>query len=141
MDANEKKSVKAMHVEDVMTAQVFSVSPTMTLREVGVLFLGKRISGAPVVDQNGIVISVISQSDLIQFMALDGIAKPVNFYLSKLPKFTEVVGVRRTDTFKEVFKKFLTNPVRRIIVTDDTGRLQGLVSKSNLIKAFIESAD
>ena len=139
MVKTQKTSVKALKVEDVMTEMVFAVTPVMTLREVVSLFLEKKISGAPIIDQNGKVISVISQSDLIQLIALEGMAKTVNFYLPKLPRTEDVISVRRTDLFRDVFKQFLVKPVRRIIVTDGNGSLQGLVSKSNLLKAFLEA--
>lgn len=122
-----------------MTSTVFAVTPVMTLREIVLLFLDKKISGAPIVDQSGKVMSVISQSDLIQFIALEGMTKTVNAYLPKLPRIGNLVTVNKTDLFRDVFKQFLVNPVRRIIVIDDNGSLQGIVSKSNLLKAFIEA--
>jgi predicted transcriptional regulator len=137
MPSDKKPAVKALRVEEMMTIDVVAVTPVMTLKEVVKLFLERRISGAPVIDQNGNVISVISQTDLIQFIALDGMAGQVNQYLKKLPKTENVVSVRKTDLFRDVFKEFLIKPVRRIIVVDDNGRLQGIVSKSNLLKAFL----
>jgi len=137
MPSDKKPAVKALRVEEMMTIDVVAVTPVMTLKEVVKLFLERRISGAPIIDQNGNVISVISQTDLIQFIALDGMAGQVNQYLKKLPKTENVVSVRKTDLFKDVFKEFLIKPVRRIIVVDDNGRLQGIVSKSNLLRAFL----
>lgn len=137
MPSDKKPAVKALRVEEMMTIDVVAVTPVMTLKEVVKLFLERRISGAPVIDQNGNVISVISQTDLIQFIALDGMAGQVNQYLKKLPKTENVVSVRKTDLFRDVFKEFLIKPVRRIIVVDDNGRLQGIVSKSNLLRAFL----
>ena len=101
--------------------------------------MDKQISGAPIIDQNAKVISVISQSDLLQFIALDGMTKTVNTYLPKLPQIEDLVSVRKTDLFRDVFRQFLVKPVGRIIVTDGNGGLQGLVSKSNLLKAFKEA--
>lgn len=137
MPSDKKPAVKALRVEEMMTIDVVAVTPVMTLKEVVKLFLERRISGAPIIDQNGNVISVISQTDLIQFIALDGMAGQVNQYLKKLPKTENVVSVRKTDLFRDVFKEFLIKPVRRIIVVDDNGRLQGIVSKSNLLRAFL----
>lgn len=137
MAERKRVPVKTLRVEDVMTLGVIPVTPVMTLKQVVTLFLEKNISGAPVIDQSGRVISVISQSDLIQFIALDGMSKTVNNYLKKLPAAVDVVSVKKTDLFRDVFKQFLVKPVRRIIVIDDNGGLQGIVSKSNLLKAFL----
>ncbi|MGE0763970.1 MAG: HPP family protein [Bdellovibrionales bacterium] len=139
--AQEKlQPVTSLRVEDVMTSPVRSVTPSMTLKEVVDMYLQHNISGAPIVDQSGKVISVISQSDLIQFIAVEGMSKPVSHYMPRLPKPDQVISVTKTDVFKEVFKQFLVKPVRRIIVTDSNGKLQGIVSKSNLLRAFVMEA-
>lgn len=137
MENENKIPVRHLRVSDVMTETVHAVNPSMTLREVVELFLTKGISGAPIVDFSGKVISVISQTDLIQFIAVDGMIRTVKEYMARLPKESEVISVRRADQFKDVFKEFLTKPVRRIIVIDNNGKLQGVVSKSNLLKAFL----
>jgi predicted transcriptional regulator len=138
MNTQIKHNIGTMRVENLMVAAVHAVQLNMTIKEVAEMFLNLKINGAPVVDQSGVVISVISQSDLIQFLALDAGAKQVNQMLGKLPKPGDVVSVLRTDTFKEVFKQFLLNPVRRIIVVDGSGHLQGLVAKSDLLRAFLQ---
>ncbi len=132
-----KQPVGAKRVEDIMTHPVHFVTPTMHLREVVMLYLTHKISGAPVVDQSHRVISVISQTDLLRFVAVDGMDKLVIDYLPRLPKAEEVVSVKKNDTVKDVIKQFLIKPVRRVIVVDSGGKLQGIVSKSNLLKVFI----
>ncbi|HKQ62023.1 MAG TPA: CBS domain-containing protein, partial [Candidatus Polarisedimenticolaceae bacterium] len=44
-----------------------SVSARMDLRDLGKLFLQKGISGAPVVDDNGNLAGVVSQTDLVYY--------------------------------------------------------------------------
>lgn len=123
-----------------MTSPVHSVKPTMILKEVVVLFLEHKVSGAPIVDTSGRVISVISQTDLVQFLAVDGLTKPVSHYMPRLPKAEQVVSVSKNDTIKDVIKQFLIKPVHRVIVTDGNGKLQGIVSKSNLLRAFVDGS-
>jgi CBS domain-containing protein len=50
---------------DVMNSNVVSVLTTMDLRDLAKMFLEKGITGAPVVDDNGDLAGVISQTDLI----------------------------------------------------------------------------
>jgi len=47
-----------MRASDVMTGNVISVTPDMTIREVARLFVEKRISGAPVLDPDGSVVGM-----------------------------------------------------------------------------------
>src|SRR3972149_442896 len=51
--------------KDIMTRDVITVSPDTTMEELGRLFIERGISGAPVVDNSGNVIGIITENDLI----------------------------------------------------------------------------
>ena len=72
-----------MHVaRDIMKRQVISVPQGMDLRDLAKLFLEKRITGAPVVDENGDLAGVISQTDLIYYSLIrdDELVMDSHFY-------------------------------------------------------------
>lgn len=50
---------------DIMTRDVITVTPHTSARELAALLLDKKISGAPVVDEAGKVLGVVTESDLI----------------------------------------------------------------------------
>ena len=52
---------------DIMNRDVISVPSDMDLRDLGKLFLEKGITGAPVVERDGTLAGVISQTDLIYY--------------------------------------------------------------------------
>jgi len=52
---------------DIMKREVISVSTTMDLRDLAKLFLERGITGAPVVDAQGELAGVVSQTDLIYY--------------------------------------------------------------------------
>jgi len=52
---------------DIMNRDVIAVPATMDLRELAKMFLDKGITGAPVVDEEGNLAGVISQTDLIYY--------------------------------------------------------------------------
>ncbi len=51
--------------KDIMSQEIVTVSPETTVKELARLFSKHQISGAPVVNDSGIVISVVTESDLI----------------------------------------------------------------------------
>jgi len=57
-----------LRLRDIMTTDLVSLDPNLTIREAMDVFASKRISGAPVV-AGGEVIGVISATDLLQFAA------------------------------------------------------------------------
>lgn len=50
---------------DIMTKEVVTVTPQTGLRELAALLLERNISGAPVVDEAGKVLGVVTESDLV----------------------------------------------------------------------------
>src|SRR5436309_201776 len=59
------KGGKAMKVKDAMTADVRTVGPETSLRDVAAILAQHRISGLPVVDSEGRVLGVVSSSDIL----------------------------------------------------------------------------
>jgi CBS domain-containing protein len=60
-------NVEKCTARDIMTAEVVSVHNGTSLRELERVFLEKGISGAPVVDEEGRLVGVISQTDLVYY--------------------------------------------------------------------------
>ena len=54
-----------LKAKDIMTSDVIAVSEETTVEALGRLFIEKGISGAPVVDDRGGLIGVITENDLI----------------------------------------------------------------------------
>lgn len=54
-----------MRIEDVMTTPVVSVERTTPLKEVARLLVANRISGVPVCDDEGAVVGVVSEADIL----------------------------------------------------------------------------
>lgn len=57
-----------LRLKDIMTTDVLSATPQMTLREVMELLAERHISGVPVVS-GGKVIGVVTATDLVDFLA------------------------------------------------------------------------
>lgn len=51
--------------QDIMTSKVITVAEDANVRELAALFISHNISGAPVVNDQGKVIGVVTESDLI----------------------------------------------------------------------------
>lgn len=143
---------RAVTAQQIMTREVVSVRPDTLLAEVAGA-MGKRgISGVPVVDEAGKVVGVISEKDFLTHM---GLAKDQNFMslvasclqnrgcvalpikkrqaadLMSSPALT----VGPEASVKEIAALFTEKGINRVPVTDATGRLLGLVSRGDLIKA------
>lgn len=54
-----------LHAKDIMTSEVITVPLAMPVEELAALLWEKHISGAPVVDADGVFAGVVTESDLI----------------------------------------------------------------------------
>lgn len=54
-----------LKAKDIMTSNVITVSPDTTIEELARILIEHKISGAPVVDENGDLCGVITENDLI----------------------------------------------------------------------------
>lgn len=115
---------------DIMTKDVVSVSTETSLKELAKIFVETRYSNIPVVDSNGKLLGVISETDLIEqqkplhiptVMAFfDGV-----FYLNSEKRFKAEVDRVTATTVGDLYKK---DP---ITCTPEmtTGELAGLMSR------------
>src|SRR5215510_13966178 len=55
-----------LYASDVMVKDVITVTESMPLKDVARMFVEKKITGAPVVDANGELVGVISETDVIR---------------------------------------------------------------------------
>ena len=61
------KSIKALAAKDIMHRDVVRAHWNMTIPELERLFEEKRITGAPVVDDFGKLMGVVSETDIVRF--------------------------------------------------------------------------
>ncbi len=138
----KKSSVSTLHIFEIMTPEPFSVTMSESIRSIIKTFIAKKISGAPVVEKGSLkVISVVSESDLMRFAALGELDQPLSDFHGKLVPANQLVTVEANDPFSEVFKRFLTKPVRRVLVVDKKMNLVGIVSRRDMIAAFLKSEE
>ena len=54
-----------MTAKEIMTSDVVSVNPAMTVKEAARLLTRQQISGAPVIDGRGRIVGIVSETDIV----------------------------------------------------------------------------
>jgi acetoin utilization protein AcuB len=68
--------ISKIKIKDIMTAEPFTVHPDLTVEETAQFLMEHKISGAPVVDEGGKVVGVITRDDLFKVLiALSGLGR------------------------------------------------------------------
>ena len=121
---------------EVMTTDVITISPDATCEEAMRILLQRNISGAPVVDETGQLVGVISE-----YRLLEVIYNPlVKSDLVKDLMSKDVLAVDHDDTLFHVAGLFIQHRIRRVPVLQE-GRLVGVISRPDLIRHAVADLD
>ncbi|MFJ8187684.1 CBS domain-containing protein [Streptomyces sp. NPDC096105] len=137
-------------VGDVMTEEVVTLRPTTPLHEAAALLDANDIVAAPVVDDDGALAGVVSASDVLRHetgtpdpQGQDGTdehawskarARTAGELMSS-PVFT----ARADWTIPRAARELRRRHVKQLPVVGDDGLLTGIVTRSDLLDAFIRS--
>jgi CBS domain-containing protein len=122
-----------MKIKDVMTSEVVTVSPEASLKSAAGLLAEYRVSGLPVVDSAGAVLGVISEADIL----LKEVGDPALTAEQAMTSPARTIGPDRPVT--EAAKRMLGESVNRLPVVDEDGNLIGIVTRADLVRAFVRS--
>jgi CBS domain-containing protein len=109
---------------DIMTPDPITFRPDTTVHDAAASLAEHRISGAPVVDDNGSIVGIVSEYDLI---ARTGTT--VREVMTR-----DVVWVNDTAALDRVRALLVTQRLKRVPVVDGHGRLVGLISRADLVR-------
>ncbi|HET9347228.1 MAG TPA: CBS domain-containing protein [Candidatus Limnocylindrales bacterium] len=145
-------------VQDLMTRPAISVRPETPLKHVARLLVGHGISGLPVVDEVGHVIGVVSEADFLvkeqdpemlirrPLARILGESKATRAQTAKINAQTAgeamtspAVTILPTRRIAEAATKMTTNRFNRLPVVDESGRLLGIVTRADLVRAFVRT--
>ncbi|MEV5410870.1 CBS domain-containing protein [Thermopolyspora sp. NPDC052614] len=111
-----------MKVKDIMTAPVITVRRDTSVPDVAALLRGRRVSAVPVVDDEGAVVGLVSEYDLL---AREG-ATAADVMTSAVISVTEDTDV------DEVRHLLVERRIRRVPVLSG-GHMVGIVSRSDVM--------
>ena len=144
--------------QDIMTSEVITISPEADITEAVKILLDKGINGLPVVDNEGRLVGILCESDLVRmqkslpisslFTLLDGFvplsssalleAEVKRIAASKVSDAmsTKVVTVAPDKTIDEIAALMVDKKFHTLPVVQD-GKLLGIVGKKDVLKTLI----
>ena len=143
-----------MRVKDVMTTKVVRVSPDNSVRQAARLMFDNNVSGVPVVDDEGRLLGIISEGDLMRRtelcsgatasqpgLAADDIAAA---YVKRCSwrvgdaMTADPVTIDEDASVARVAKILQERGIKRVPVTRN-GELVGIVSRRDLLQAILSA--
>lgn len=137
-----------MRVVDVMTTAVVAAQPEWSLKKAARVMIDAGVSGLPVVGGGGSVVGIITEADFIETEAGRTIGRQRLFDTvfgekrTRVPSTVEAAMTRspivvdRNTTISEAARLMTDHNVKRLPVVDPDGRLEGILSRGDILVAF-----
>jgi CBS domain-containing protein len=123
-------------IADIMTRDLVTFAPELEINHAVSRFLTHRISGAPVVDNRGGLLGVLTVKDCFKAVLsasyYEGWGGFVSDYMS-----SPAATIDANLDIVSAAERFLTSPYRRFPVIE-AGRLVGVISRFDVLRAFYE---
>jgi CBS domain-containing protein len=142
-------------VKDVMTTRVVSVTKDASFRAMAAALREYRVSAFPVLDDDGKVIGVVSEADMLVKEALSSEPEDMPGMIAGLFRRKEhykargilagdlmtspAVTVTPDETLERAARLMYTHKIKRLPVADADGHLVGIIGRSDLLSVFDRS--
>lgn len=144
-----------MKVKDFMVRDVISVRPNSSIKDVMTTFVEKKIGGVPIVDENGKLLGIVTDGDILR--AIKPIDRRIQDYFSfityiaeedlderldemakvdiiRIAKTNGIVSVHPNDDMKTVVTLLSKHHFKKLPVIDETNHVVGVISRGDVIR-------
>lgn len=143
-----------MRAREFMSTPVVSVRPETTLKELMEQMAAHRVSGVPVIDHQGALVGIVSESDvlaklehgkqegglpgLLERLAGGGAAQKLTAHTAAEVMTPRVITAGPDASFRELLHLMAVHDVNRVPIVED-GRVVGIITRADLLKAMARS--
>ena len=119
-----------MLASEIMTCKVFTIQPEANVQEVAHLLSREHISGAPVVNAQGMIIGIVTEADIIGKVDREGLC--VADIMSQ-----QIIAVTEETPVTEIATLLAKHKIKRVPVVRDS-KLVGIVSRADIVYAVAQ---
>lgn len=121
-----------LFASDVMIDDVLTVSESTPLKEVARMFVERKITGAPVVNAEGELVGVISETDIIRKTNNIGAWSPstAGQIMTK-----PAVTVSPNDTLQRVCELMYNRRIHRVVAAEGA-QIRGIITTMDILRAI-----
>jgi CBS domain-containing protein len=154
------RTIGGVKVRDVMSAPVVTATPDAPFQELVDLLVRNGVSAVPIVDDDGTLLGIVSEADLVAKEGYGGRRRRVIEVLGDLVSGGEtqwafkgrartachlmterVATVSPHDDLRVVARHMVEDGRKRMPVVDGGGKVVGIVSRSDVLRALHRSDD
>ena len=145
-----------MRIRDVMTTDVVVAKPDTPFPDLVDLLITNDVSGIPIVDGDGSLVGIVTEADLVSKQAFGGrrrrpleviadlvsggetawAVKAKAHLASQLMTSSKLVTAAPAEDIRVAARRLIESDVKRLPVVESGGRLAGIVSRTDLLRAL-----
>lgn len=126
--------LRTIKVSEYMAANLVTFKPEMEMRLAISYLVEKRISGAPVVDDHGNLVGVLSEQDCMKMALSAGYHEDMGGLVKDFMS-PKVVTIDADTSILKLAQLFIDSPFRRYPVLQNN-RLVGQISRRDVLRAL-----
>lgn len=153
---------------DIMTTKVISVNRNSPLKEITRLLSKYFVSGLPVVDDDGIVVGIISEKDVLKYtrwvighplkdplQVLEADEEPssvgsqrthdliqsVMSVKAEAVMTDEIITATEETTLLAIVRLMNKHDINRVPIVDEAGTLKGIIARADILHILEKNAD
>jgi CBS domain-containing protein len=155
-----EKGEAMLKAKDIMTRDLITVKPTTTIEDLARILMEHQISGTPVVDDNGKLIGIVTENDLISKNSRLHIPTILRLFDAFIPLgtsrleldikrmaasaagdiCTKEVVTADAEASVEYIATLMTEKKIHLLPVTEEGKLIGIIGKKDLIRAIAAEA-
>jgi CBS domain-containing protein len=146
-------TMNANTARELMTDNPVSINEHVTLREAAAFLTKRSISGAPVINDAGRPVGVLSRTDIVRFSGgVSDTPQMLGEFIDEAKRLSDpthldsvvvrqvmtpvVQSVNLDTSLAEVCERMLDHKVHRVFVTDEVGILVGVISALDVLRCL-----
>lgn len=128
IEATVRSVERVKRADELIIKDVVTASPEQTVRDVDRMMNDEGVSGAPVVDEDGVVLGIISGTDIRPYLEV-GERDEVREAMTD-----EVITAADDVTAREALELMYEHKIERVPIVDASGTLTGLVTMQGILQ-------
>ena len=123
-----------LRAKDIMTSNIVSTQKDVPVYQAVNQMLENGITGIPVVDENGGLLGILTEKDVLKLHEAPdyGKGQTVEDYMTQPAVFFD-----EDENLVDICNCLIEHPFRRVPVTS-TGKLVGIISRRDIIKCIVQ---
>lgn len=124
-----------MFAKDIMSKDVLSVTPDTTVYRAARLVVDNKISGVPVLSEEGELMGIVTEKDLLVILDFLGVHQAKDALISECMS-KDVIACSQDTPVQDISRLLVQKNIKRVPIVKE-GKLLGIVSRRDILNGML----